>query len=136
MRRAGLALALAMLVAAAWIAVKPGTFARAGAYCDGDVPAWYPSEGGCTEVPSLLEHLWPPERWGAPRFCQAMCASITEVEEQMRVVTEWREAHPDAMAHPEIRSGNPPVSGDRDNRRGPGDVGDGTTHDALFQFTK
>jgi hypothetical protein len=100
-RRAGLALALAALVAAVWIAVQPGLFNR-GIMCDGDVPAWYPSEGGCSEVPSLVEHLWPPERWGAPRFCQGMCASITEVKEQMRIVAEWREAHPEAMAHPEI----------------------------------
>jgi len=102
MRTAGLALAVVAVVAAAWIAVQPGAFARSGALCDGDVPVWYPSEGGCSAVPSLVEHLWPPERWGAPSFCQGMCSSITEAEEQARVRDEWRAAHPDAVAYPEI----------------------------------
>ena len=103
MRRAGLVLAVVAVVAAVWIAAQPGALARGGgAFCDGDVPAWYPSEGGCSDVPSLLEHLWPAERWGAPRFCQGMCGtSISQAEEEVRVRDEWRAAHPDAVAHPE-----------------------------------
>jgi hypothetical protein len=96
-----LAMAAGLLaVAIVWVAVQPGFFARTGQLCDGSVPVWYPSEGGCTEVPSLVEHLWPPERWGAPSFCQGMClASMDEIEEQVRIRDEWRAAHPEAIAH-------------------------------------
>jgi hypothetical protein len=92
--------ALVALALVVWFAPQPGVVARTGGnLCDGGVPVWYPSEGGCTEIPSLLEHLWPPERWSAPSFCQGLCISIDEAEEQARVRDEWREAHPDAVAH-------------------------------------
>ena len=51
----------------------PGVLSRSAIMCDGSYPAWYPAENGCSEIPSLIEHLWPPERWDAPRACEAMC---------------------------------------------------------------
>jgi len=103
MRRAGLVLAVVAVVAAGWIAAQPGAFSRSGNLCDGSVPVWYPSEGGCSEVPSLGEHVWPPERWGAPSFCQRMCiGELEDFEEEIRVRDEWRAAHPGAMAAPEF----------------------------------
>lgn len=93
-----------ILTAAAVVALlfisAPGMFVRAGALCDGAVPAWYPSEGGCSEIPSLVEHLWPPARWDAPTFCQGLClGGLEEVQRQSEIVSAWRAAHPDALAH-------------------------------------
>lgn len=101
MRTLAVGAAAVVFVAAALIVLRPGAlFDRSGNLCDGSVPVWYPSEGGCSEVPSLVEHLWPPERWGAPTFCQGMClAGMDEIQEQVRVRDEWRAAHPDAVAH-------------------------------------
>ena len=104
LKRVMLAGAAGLLLVVVWVFVMaPGVYRRVGAFCDGSVPVWYPSDGGCSEIPSLVEHLWPPERWGAPTFCQGMCSgTMEEIEEQMRIRDEWRAAHPDAVAHPEF----------------------------------
>jgi hypothetical protein len=90
----------ALLISVLWVAGQPGVLARTTVMCDGSVPAWYPSTGGCSEIPSLLEHLWPPERWAAPSWCQGMCISgEDESADEIRVRDEWRAAHPGAVAH-------------------------------------
>ena len=91
--------AIILLGLASFVAVQPGVLVRAnGNLCDGTVPAWYPGEGGCTGIPSLLEHLWPPERWNAPSYCQGMCLATDGLDEQLRIRDEWRAAHPGAVA--------------------------------------
>ena len=95
------ALVVVALMPIVWFSLQPGVLSRGGGNrCDGEVPVWYPGDGGCTRVPSLAEHLWPPERWGAPTYCQGMCLGDTDDEfaEQRRVRDEWREAHAGAVA--------------------------------------
>ena len=91
--------ATVLLAGVVWFAAQPGAFSRTGIRCDGDVPVWYPGDGGCSEVPSLVEHLWPPARWGAPSYCQGMCLDgMEQLAEGYRIRDEWRRAHPEAVA--------------------------------------
>jgi hypothetical protein len=78
-----------LLAGVLWFAVPPGVFSRNGGVCDGSVPVGYPGEGGCSEVLSLVEHVWPPARWGAPSDCQGMCLrGIDEVTVEYRIREE------------------------------------------------
>lgn len=80
------------------VAFVPGVLTRPGALCDGAVPVWYPSDDGCSEIPALVEHLWPPARWGAPVFCQGMCMDLPTPRKR-DVRADWIASHPDAVAH-------------------------------------
>ena len=95
-----LAAGLVLLVGILLLGMRPGVFFRTVILCDGEVPVWYPSNHGCSEIPSVIEHLWPPERWDAPTFCQGMCVTpLEDLAEQERMRDEWRAAHPHAVAH-------------------------------------
>ena len=78
-------LGVVLVGAAGLFATLPGVLTRP-TICDGEVPVWF--SGSCSE-PALVEYLWPPERWGAPTYCNGLCTDPYSD----RIREEWIRTH-------------------------------------------